>query len=313
MSLTPAQNIHDNNALAALTQRAGKTVTNAIQGASDKTGVNFAYLMEQAAAESGFKTDIKAKTSSATGLFQFIEKTWMSMVRDHGEKHGLGDFSKHIDTNGKVSDPALRDKILSLRKDPQIASIMAAEFADANKNFLQTNTELSSSDIGSTELYLAHFLGASGASSFINAYQDNPLTVAADIFPAASRANYNVFYDKTTGDARSLAQIYDFFDKKFETSNSFASSSQANGPSVFSKNGSYSYSRSLSSLDNITHPFLQHTHNDPSHSWSPSSILPHSQLISNPVEIITLSQLDLPSMNIDNEDDENARDKENRT
>ena len=67
----------ENNALAALTQRAPQGIMNAIKDASQKTGVSFSYLMEKAAAESNFNPTVKAKTSSATGLFQFIDSTWM--------------------------------------------------------------------------------------------------------------------------------------------------------------------------------------------------------------------------------------------
>ncbi len=109
----------ENNALAALTNRAGSAVTNAIKTASAKTGVSFSYLMEKAAAESNFNPTIKAKTSSATGLFQFIESTWMDMIDKHGAKYG-------------IDKTASKTELLNLRKDPEIASFMAAEFAEGN-------------------------------------------------------------------------------------------------------------------------------------------------------------------------------------
>jgi len=189
----------ENNALAALSQRAGSSVTNAIKHASSKTGVSFTYLMEKAAAESNFNPTIKAKTSSATGLFQFIESTWMDMMNKHGAKHG-------IDTDQSRKD------LLNLRKDPEIASIMAAEFAGGNKAHLEQTV---GGDIGNTELYFAHFMGAGGASAFLSQHKKNPLAIAADIFPKEARANRNVFYDRQTGEPKTLAQVYDFFDKKF--------------------------------------------------------------------------------------------------
>ena len=69
-----AQNLMNNNALQAF--QVPKNVYDAIKNAAAKTGVNFTYLMEKAAVESSFNPDAKAKTSSATGLFQFIEQTW---------------------------------------------------------------------------------------------------------------------------------------------------------------------------------------------------------------------------------------------
>ncbi len=188
----------ENNALAALTQRAPQGVVNAIKTASDKTGVSFSYLMEKAAAESNFNPTVKAKTSSATGLFQFIESTWIDTINRHGAKHG-------IDTNQSKQD------LLNLRKDPEIASVMAAEFAQGNKAYLQKTI---GGDIGNTEMYFAHFMGAGGATAFLTQYEKNPLATGADLFPKEANANRGVFYNKN-GDARSLGQIYEFFDKKF--------------------------------------------------------------------------------------------------
>ena len=189
----------ENNALAALTQRAPQGVVSAIKTASAKTGVSFSYLMEKAAAESNFNPIAKAGTSSATGLFQFIESTWMDMINKHGDKYG-------IDKNQSKS------ALLNLRKDPEIASLMAAEFADGNKAHLKTTI---GGDIGNTELYFAHFMGAGGASGFLSQLKKNPLSIGADLFPKEARANRNVFYDRDTGQPRTLQQIYDFFDKKF--------------------------------------------------------------------------------------------------
>ncbi len=189
----------ENNALAALTNRAPSHIVNAIKTASAKTGVSFSYLMEKAAAESNFNPTIKAKTSSATGLFQFIESTWMDMVDKHGAKYG-------IDKNASKSE------LLNLRKDPEIASFMAAEFAEDNKSYLEQNV---GGEIGNTELYFAHFMGAGGSNAFLSQLKKNPLNIAADIFPKEARANKGVFYDRATGAPRTMQQVYDFFDKKF--------------------------------------------------------------------------------------------------
>ena len=176
----------------------------AIQSASTKTGVDFAYLVQQANAESSFDPNAKARTSSATGLFQFIESTWMNMMNKYGAKHGID-----VENTSKRA-------LLNMRKDPHIASNMAAEFASENQKFLQDHWARGEKQIGSTELYLAHFLGASGAAGFLNARDDNPAQKAAYIFPEAAKANKNVFYDRATGRAKSFEEIYNYFDKKFE-------------------------------------------------------------------------------------------------
>lgn len=210
-------NFINNKALAALAQKAAPAVVSAIKTAAQKTGVNFAYLMEQAAAESSFRADAKAKGSSASGLYQFIERTWMNMVREHGDKYGLGDLAEKIDARGRVSDRATRKEILALRNDPEMAALMAGELAAENRRYLeQYGGKIG--DIGATELYFAHFLGAGGAAEFLKANQKNPMAIAADIAPDAARSNYNVFYNSKTGKPRTVAEVYAFFDKKFSAS-----------------------------------------------------------------------------------------------
>lgn len=191
-------------------------VERAIRVAADKTGVDFSYLMEKAAVESNFRTDVKAKTSSATGLYQFIDSTWLNTVKEHGAKHGLGDMASAIRTDSKgrlsVADPAQRREILELRKDPRVASLMAAEFARDNKEQLEKST---GREVGPTELYMAHFLGAGGAAKFLNALEKSPNANGSDLLPEAAAANKGVFRDRETGKARSLQQIYDRFAAKF--------------------------------------------------------------------------------------------------
>ncbi len=204
------------NTLAAISRKAAPRVVNAIKEAAARTGVNFSYLMKQAAAESSFNAKAGSKTSSAKGLYQFIESTWLNMVKNYGDKHGLGKYAAMIDGRGKVSDPALRKEILELRNNPEKASLLAAEYASENQRYLEQNGGMEPEEIGSTELYLAHFLGAGSAAGFLKAYKDNPLAAAADLFPKAARANRNVFYDRETGQERTLAGVYDFFAKKFD-------------------------------------------------------------------------------------------------
>jgi hypothetical protein len=103
-----------------------------------------------------------------------------------------------------VADPAMRQEILSLRKDPTANALMAGAFANANAKVLTDRLGRKPTD---GELYMAHFLGASGASRFISAAEANPNGKAADLFPRAAQANNSIFYDKQ-GAAKSLKQVY---------------------------------------------------------------------------------------------------------
>lgn len=193
---------------------AGHAVGAAIHTAAARTGVDFGYLLGQARIESGFNPNARAKTSSATGLFQFIEQTWLATVNRHGANHGLGWAADAIQRgpNGRyhVADPAMRRAILDLRKDPEAASSMAAEFAADNQSYLEGRLGRPTESV---DLYLAHFLGAGGAAKFLAAHDANPDAPAASILPAAARANKWVFYGKN-GAPRSFAEIRERFAAK---------------------------------------------------------------------------------------------------
>lgn len=191
-------------------------VLKAIKTASTETGVDFAYLLNKAAQESGFKTDATAKTSSATGLYQFTEQTWLTMVRQYGAKHGLGVLADKVTTradgSATVQDRGIRQQILNLRNNPEVAAAMAGELAQENKTYLQNEI---GGAIGNTELYMAHFLGAHGAAQFLQAQRGNPEAKAADLLPEAAQANRSVFYN-AEGKPYSVAQLYDRFAAKME-------------------------------------------------------------------------------------------------
>ena len=193
---------------------ASKEVIGAIQNASKKTGVDFDYLVNQARTESSFRPDVKASTSSATGLYQFLDQTWLATVSQHGSKHGLVGIAAQIkqDFQGRyyVADDTVKQEILNLRTDPKISSLMAAEFASDNQAYLEKRIGREAS---ATDLYFAHFLGAGGASKFLAAMQDDPNQPAAPVMTAAAKSNKNIFYN-SDGSMKSLEQIYNGFKGK---------------------------------------------------------------------------------------------------
>lgn len=192
-------------------------IYNAIKVAANQTGVDFSYLLKKASQESSFDPNAKAGSSSATGLYQFTQQTWLQMVKNYGGKYNLGTYADHIsmDENGvaHVKDPTWKQAILNLRKDPTASAEMAGELDKQNQTALKDNV---GGKIGATELYLAHFLGAGGASEFLSEMRSNPKQAAADVLPDAAAANPNVFYAKD-GTPKSLQQIYQHFAQKFDS------------------------------------------------------------------------------------------------
>lgn len=266
-------NTLDNNALAAMTARAPRHITHAIAKASEKTGVDFAYLMQQASVESSFRADVKAKTSSATGLYQFIESTWLDMVKKHGAKHGI---------DAKTQS---KDHLLELRRDPKISAAMAGEYAGENKRFLEKHVT-GNKDIGSTELYMAHFMGPSGAAGFLNALQRNPLQTAADLFPKEARANQSIFYDRQSGSPKTLQAIYNHFDQKF-------SNEQSKPVSLAHLNNAPTEHKPIPNIPQSMSPFDMYSYTMPGKDYVPSEFMIASlyqDLILNPIDLVDLLQ-----------------------
>ncbi|KQX26104.1 MULTISPECIES: hypothetical protein [unclassified Sphingomonas] len=190
-------------------------VRNAISRAAQRVGVDFSYLFNQARSESGLNPNARAQSSSAGGLFQFIDQSWLGAVKMYGAKHGLGwaadAISRRGDGGWKV-DGAVREQVMALKNDPEASSLMAAEFASDNADGLQ-------SALGrqprSADLYFAHFLGLEGATRFLKAADARPDASAAALFPREARANRSIFYDNGGG-ARSLSQVYALMAKKID-------------------------------------------------------------------------------------------------
>lgn len=191
----------------------GAVTENAIRAASQRTGVPLDYMLLKAQQESGFSNTVRAGTSSATGLYQFLDNTWLGMIKRHGAEYGLGNMASQITQNRNgtysVSDPAMRQEILALRTNANVSAAMGAEFAADNKEHL----ERQGFRVGNTELYMAHFLGAGGATTFLRALNNNPNASAADMMPEAAAANRSVFYD-ASGRERSVAEIYQNFSNR---------------------------------------------------------------------------------------------------
>jgi hypothetical protein len=175
----------------------------AIARASRATGVDFSLLVETARRESAFNPNARAGTSSATGLFQFIDSTWLDMVARHGAEHGLGAQSAALKQG---ADAATRREILALRTDPEISARMAAELARENATTLQSRLGRPPS---AGELYAAHVMGPAGAARLIEA-ADQDAPSAAAIFPREAAANRGLFYaDGAPRSAQALLQRLD--------------------------------------------------------------------------------------------------------
>jgi hypothetical protein len=179
----------------------------AIQRAAKATGVDFGFLMKTAGRESGMNPQARAGSSSAVGLFQFVEQTWLSTLKQHGSKHGYARYAELItkgsDGRYKVSGAEARQAVMDLRLDPHASALMAGELASDQAAYLRGRTGRTATP---GELYAAHFLGPQGSARLIEAVETRPAASAAQLFPDAARANRSVFY--RDGRPASVAQVY---------------------------------------------------------------------------------------------------------
>jgi hypothetical protein len=174
--------------------RVPRWLTETVVRAAQVTGVDPAYLMALADKESSLLPDNKARTSSAEGLFQFIESTWLEVLRRYGPKHGFVAEAEAIQmAAGRpvVSDETDRERLLRLRRDPYLSALMAGEMISTHREILAGKVER---DPSFAELYVAHFLGVNGARRFVALLSDEPDNSAPQAFPRAAKANRALFF-----------------------------------------------------------------------------------------------------------------------
>ena len=190
-------------------------IAGSIKQAASTTGASFEYLLATAKMESNFNPKAAATTSSARGLFQFIDQTWLGTVKEAGAHLGYGKYADAITRNPSgsysVSDPDARAAIMRLRDDPDAASSMAAVLTQSNSFKLTGKIGRRPTD---AELYMAHFMGVGGAGKLIQNAEDNPNASAARMFPNAAAANQSIFYDRS-GQARSVSQVYSVLNTRY--------------------------------------------------------------------------------------------------
>jgi hypothetical protein len=203
-------------AVNSATSAAVPQITGAIQQASKSSGISFEYLLTTAKIESNLNPAAQAVTSSAKGLYQFIEQTWLGTLKTAGPAVGLGKYADAITQNAdgryEVADAGSRNSIMQLRSDPSASAMMAGAFTRANSDQLQNAIGRKPTE---GELYIAHFLGPDGASKLIGVAATQPNANAANMFPQAAAANPSIFYDRA-GNGRSAADVYANLSGKFE-------------------------------------------------------------------------------------------------
>jgi hypothetical protein len=103
--------------------------------------------------ESDGDPNAKSKRSSATGLGQFLDETWLDMIRAHRP-----DLAKGLS----------KTEILELRRDAKVAREITARFTERNAEMLRKR----GLPVTPGTLYLAHFAGGAGAVAILSAMEN---------------------------------------------------------------------------------------------------------------------------------------------
>lgn len=127
--------------------KATPAVQNAILNAAKSTGVDAKLLAQFAYIESSFRADAKAGTSTATGLYQHLNGTWMDLVRRGSIK--------------TIPSNTPKEAALPKRTDPESSALGGAAYIQLNA------AAIKSSKAG--DLYLAHFSGPGVAKKIVAA------------------------------------------------------------------------------------------------------------------------------------------------
>lgn len=192
-------------------------IAGAFKAASEATGTSFDYLVSTSGRESDHRTDLASSTSTAKGLFQFVDQTWLGLIKREGASVGLERLANEIVPDGKggwtVADLAEKTRILALKSDPLVASVMAGKFTQENARQLEGSLGRTPTD---GELYAAHVLGATGATKLMRMAKSEPGTTAAVAFPRAAAANPTLFYGKG-GVPRTAAELLGDLTKSRDT------------------------------------------------------------------------------------------------
>jgi len=178
-----------------------------IVNAARDTKVDPITLLAMCAQESGLGKRNEASTSTGRGPFQFLEQTWLYMVKNHGHRYNMGAEAAKItvDKNGKmkVDDPVALQQILKLRYNTYLSAAIAGEMLQLAKEGIEKSVKRS---LSTEEMYLSHVMGEGGARKLLllaqGAKKNAPATRS---FPAAAKANEGLFYKSENGRKRPVS------------------------------------------------------------------------------------------------------------
>ena len=168
------------------------SLATAIYKASLKTGVDFELMVLKAKMESDLGRLNVATGSSARGAFQYIEPTWLTLMRRYGSEIGYPHYAEVITRpkypalpDIKGSNPFLKAEILSLRHDPEISALIKAHQVKEETDVIRSYKY--GRKVTATDHYIAHMLGLPLAKEFYKMKHRGSVIAVAKLNNAAMR------------------------------------------------------------------------------------------------------------------------------
>ncbi len=187
-------------------QNRDTAIIDAIYDASVSTNVDFKLLLVKALIESDLGRITLSPSSSARGIFQYIEPTWLTLVKRYSDKIGYS-FS--------LSD----EKMLNLRYDYRLSALIKANQIKEETRFIERIKH--NGRASATDHYIIHMLGQPLASKFYKLLNNKSGVILANYnkgeFKRAAKLNPFFFYNKN-GKPLTVAKAYKQFHKKISQS-----------------------------------------------------------------------------------------------
>lgn len=147
----------------------GVTSPDVLEVAANATGAPQAYLRAIAQQEGVGDPNARNPRSSASGLMQFTEGTWLQMLREHGADYGLpADVVDQIRPKRgggvSVTNAQTRERLLDLRFDAQWSALMGAHLFNREAATMQQRV---GGPISVADVYMGHFMGGEAGGWWI--------------------------------------------------------------------------------------------------------------------------------------------------
>jgi hypothetical protein len=167
------------------------------------------YFTVAKVSESAGDPSAQSKTSSAGGLYGFTKGTWENVA----EKYPNLDLKPENRVGADKESVAKQEAAMRALTAENTSALLRADIPPTDRN-----------------LYMAHFLGDSGAVKFLNAMKENPNAPATNfVSKEAAEANPSVFYD-SAGMPKTALGVYNSLTNKFAGSNTVATGTALAGP-----------------------------------------------------------------------------------